>query len=85
MSRYKTLATEANNSYISPFAVSTLLVNSEKNIDISPASPRDEKIPSNLNQNQKMGAKYPAYPTVHSDSTYGPSSTGYASLRSYAP
>jgi hypothetical protein len=74
MSRYKTLATEEDNSYISPFAASTIMQKAERTVSITPINPVAKLIPSNL-QNTTY--------SVDSSSRYGPVSSKYSSLRVY--
>jgi hypothetical protein len=73
MSRYKSLATEEDNTYYSIFAASSII----KEADVLQPTPLEPVI----NLAPRMGP-VPNYP-VQNSTRYGPITTGYASLRYY--
>lgn len=96
MSRYRSLATEADNAYISPFAVGHILEQAEKNpkLRATPLDPNPAVIPSYFDakswkgplEHMKRSEPVRSQPPEHiidRSPVYGPSSSGHASLRFY--
>jgi hypothetical protein len=96
MSRYRSLYTEADNSYISPFAVGHILEQAERDkcLEASPENPNPSPIPSYFDDKSWQAPvrcmrrcepviSQPPERIIDRSTVYGPSSAGHASLRYY--
>ena len=96
MSRYRTLQTEEEQAYISPFTVGHIISQAEKDprFQASPAAPNPLVIPSYFDYASWDGCiedmrrsepvrSQPPERIINRSTVYGPQSTGHASLRYY--
>lgn len=93
MDRYKSLQTEEDNSYISPFTVGHMMEEAKRDPRFvpSPSNPNPGSIPSAfdykswkiLGSRNEPVASQPPQQIIYRDRTYGPSSSSHASLRFY--
>ena len=94
MSRYKSLATEEDNAYISPFTVGHTLHSVENCTRATPENPAPNPIPSFFDYGGWQGpisrikksepnADHPPERIIDRSTVYGPSTRGHASLRYY--
>jgi hypothetical protein len=96
MSRYRSLHTEADNSYISTFAVGHTIEQAEKNprYQATPVDPNPPVIPSYFNysswetpietmRRSEPVRSQPPEKIIDRSTIYGPASAGHASLRYY--
>jgi hypothetical protein len=97
MNRYRTLQTEADNAYISPFAVGHILLEAENDpcLQPTPLNPNppvissyfdykswDDPITHNTRRAEPVKSQPPER-LMDRSTLYGPSSSGHASLRYY--
>jgi len=97
MSRYRSLETEADNTYVSPFTVGHVLNIAEHDprYMATPTRPDPPIIPSNFDEfswyNQPLWSmkrnepvrSQPPEKIIDRSTVYGPASSGHASLRYY--
>lgn len=96
MSRYRTLETEEENAYISPFAAGHVLYAAEKDprFRVTPTNPNPSAIPSYFDfeswkipveqaKRSEPVRSQPPERLIDRSTVYGPASSGHASLRYY--